>query len=269
MPRIHHHRDRSILIFEDPQERMEVPAEGSYVVCRFGGGFAGFWLDANESIALSGPVPLPTIEDALRPVLESLDRLWEVEERERVEYFESAVAQAALPAPQPEEALFWNGERSPVQLPLGIVLRLLNAVPPSASARTEAMDALKGSTEAVVAGIVQKPDGVLAFDTRRYTLAIYRRKQKRRAEAAMEQLKKAVQEISTVNDYLDLEHQAAAVVELGVDGQSLVALPDSPSQAFAAVNHALPQVLAGAANVQRRLESDSSATQLPSDVKAS
>lgn len=102
MARIHHHRDRSILIFEDPQERMEVPAEGSYVVCRFGGGFAGFWLDANESIALSGPVPLPTIEDALRPVLESLDRLWEAEERERVEHFESAVAQAALPAPQPD-----------------------------------------------------------------------------------------------------------------------------------------------------------------------
>lgn len=264
MPQIHQHRDRSILIFDEPDERMEVPAEGSYVVCRFGGGFAGFWLDSNEFVALSGPTPLPTIEEALRPVLESLDQLWEVEERDRVQKFEAAVGQSALPSPLPADALFWNGDRSPVQLPLGVVLRLLNALAPADHVRLEALDALKRSSEAVVAGIVLKPDGNLAFDTQRFSRAIYRRKQKRRAEAAMEQLKKAVEDIATVNDYLDLEHQAAGVNELSVDGQPLIALPDSPSDAFAAVNKALPQVLAGAANVQHRLDAVAP-TPLPSD----
>lgn len=265
MPRTHTHRDRSILIFDDPNERMEIPAEGSYVICRFGGGFAGFWLDANESIALSGPAPLSTIEDALRPVLESLDRLWEVEERDRVEHFESAVAQAAMPAPQPEEALFWNGERSPVPLPLGVVLRMLNALPMDDPARTAAVDAIRASSEAVVAGIVLQPDGNYAFDTQRYTLAVYRRKQRRRAQSAMEQLKSAVREIAMVNDFLDLEHQAADVAQLGVPGEPLIGLPEAPSDAFAAVNKALPQVLAGAANVQRRLDLDSSSKPLPAD----
>ncbi|MBK8072203.1 MAG: hypothetical protein IPK34_09390 [Ramlibacter sp.] len=266
MPRIHRHRDHSILIFEEPLERMEVPAEGSYVVCRFGGGFGGFWLDAHEFVALSGPTPLPTIEDALRPVLGSLDQLWEVEERDRVEQFEAAVGQAAMPAPLPEDALFWNGERSPVQLPLGVVLQLLNALAPADPARLEALNAFKRSSEAVVAGIVLKPDGNLAFDTQRYSLAIYRRKQKRRAEAAMEQLKKAVQDIAMVNDFLDLEHRAADVNELSVGGQPLIALPDSPSNAFTAVNKALPQVLAGALNVQHRLEAATAPTQLPPDA---
>lgn len=255
MPRIHTHRDRSILIFEDPQEPMEIPAEGTYVVCRFGNGFSGHWIDETESIQISGPKPLSTPDEAITSILESLDRLWESEERERVTKFETSVAQAALPAPRPEDAVFWNGETSFVQMPLEVILRLLNAVPVASPVRLEAVEALKRSPDVVVTGIVETAGGDLTFDTRRYTMAIYRRKQQRRAVAAMELLKKAVQEIATVNDFLDLEQQAGTAQELAVDGQALVPLPEAPTGAFAAVNQALPQALAGASNVQLRLVS--------------
>jgi len=255
MPRIHTHRDRSILIFDDPQERMEIPAVGTYVVCRFGNGFSGYWIDENESIQISGPKPLATPDEAITPILQSLDVLWESEERERVTNFETPVAQAALPAPRPEDAVFWNGEKSLVQMPLGVILRLLNALPVASPVRLEAVETLKRSPDVVVAGIVETAGGDLAFDTRRYTMAIYRRKQKRRAVAAMEQLKKAVEEIAMVNDFLDLEQQAGTAQELAVDGQALVPLPEAPTEAFAAVNQALPQALAGASNVQQRLVS--------------
>lgn len=253
MPRIHTHRDQSILIFDDPQEPMEVPPEGSYVVCRFGSGFAGYWIDANESVQISGTKQLATPEEAIKPILESLELLWASEERVRVTHFETPVAQAALPAPRREDAVFWDGEKALVPIPLGVILRLLNALPVASPVRLEAVETLKRSPDVVVAGIVETAGGDLAFDTRRYTLAIYRRKQKLRAAAALELLKTAVQEIASVNDFLDLEQQAGTAQELAVDGEALVPLPEAPTEAFAAVNQALPQALAGASNVQQRL----------------
>lgn len=81
-----------------------------------------------------------------------------------------------------------------MQLPLDIVLRLINALPSSTEARIDAVEALKRNPESAIAGIVETSDGNLAFDTRRHTVGIYRRKQRRHAEATVELLKKAVAE---------------------------------------------------------------------------
>lgn len=263
MPRVHHHRDQQVLIYEAPDERLEIPAQGAYVVCRYAGGFGGFWVDPSETICLSGASPHDTVAAALQPILDAIDSLFASKEAERVQDFKSAVADVQMPAPpRPEDFVFLRGEEVPVSIPLNVVLAVLNSSAES-SVKDRLLDALRASKEAVVYGVVQTSDGKFAFDTARYTSALYRRKQKRVAESAMESLKKAVRDIADVNDYLQHETNAASVPGLSVEGQGLLAMPEPPHEAFAAVNDALPKVLAGASNVQRNLAEGAEKPQLP------
>lgn len=256
MAKLHTHRGSSVRIYEDAGERVEVPAEGGYVVCRFGGGYGGFWMDPRECIPLSGSLPHSRWQDALETIVQSIEQLWKSEQRERIERFEAPVAAVDLPLPTLESSLFWGED---IELPLEVVLGLMNATPSDCPARLTALAALKGSKSASVLGVVQAADGTLAFDRQRYSVAIYRRKQKRRAEAALESVKKAVLDIAEVNDYLDHEFKVSTAQGLGVEGEPILAMPPPPVELFASVSQALPQGLTGANNVHARVRERQSA----------
>lgn len=118
-------------------------------------------------------------------------------------------------------------------------------------------DPFYGGNGAVPHGIVRTVTGQLVFDVQRYSVAVYRRKQARRAQALVEQLGKVADDIRTVNSYLDDESQAESVPGIAVDGEPLIGTPARPLALLEAVERVLRPALVDAASVQRRIaESD-------------
>jgi hypothetical protein len=258
MSRTHHHGSDCILIFEGASERIAVSEEGGYVVCRFGDGFGAFWTDGSEAVLISGADPKPTVEAALEPLIRSLDR--NAKRRAEDERRDDERALAALTPPQPEDKVFWNADRQGVSVPVEVMLRLLNALPPDAPVREEALKALvefkdfyKGGNGAILHGIVRAPSGELVLDVQRYSVALYRRKQARGAKELMEQLAKVAEEIRSVTSHLDDESTAESVPGIAVSGEPLIEMLKRPVDAFEAVNQVLRPALTDASAVHSRI----------------
>lgn len=252
MPRIHQHGSDRILIFDTASEPILIPDEGANVICRFGNGFGVFWMDGQETLLLSGASALPTVEAALENVIGQLDDL--NSRREEFEREAEARALAQLAPPQPEEKIFWNTARHDVSIPLEVMLRLLNALPPDSPIRDEALKSLpRERNGAIPHGIVRTPTGELAFDKQRYSVAVYRRKQARYAASLIEELGKVARGIESVNSLLDDECQAESVPGLAIAGDPLAEMPARAVDVLEAVERALKPALVDVSAVHRRI----------------